>query len=74
MKEAGSNMVHVPYQGIRQKLGKVVVEIVKEPAMRQRSRTVGFAPAGQDANTFAACHATALARGKNFTSEIGMSK
>jgi hypothetical protein len=42
--------------------------------MQQRLRTIRFEPAGQDANTFAAYHATEVARWKRFASEISMSK
>jgi tripartite-type tricarboxylate transporter receptor subunit TctC len=61
-------------EGIRQKLGKAVVEIVKQPARQQRFRAIGFEPTGQDADTFGAYHAAEVARWKKFTSEIGMSK
>jgi tripartite-type tricarboxylate transporter receptor subunit TctC len=101
MKEAGIDMVHVPYRGkpeaINDPMGGAspdviveafavimhktkaltvigVVEIVRQPAMRQRFPTIGFEPAGQDVNTFAAYHATEVARWKRFASEIGMSK
>jgi hypothetical protein len=70
---SGSLGIYGPPQlleGIRQKLGNAVVEIVKQ----QRSHAVGFDPAGQDTNTFAAYHATAVTRCKTLTSEIGMSK
>jgi tripartite-type tricarboxylate transporter receptor subunit TctC len=59
---------------IKAQTTKGVVEIVRQPAMQQRFRAIGFEPAGQDANTFAAYHATELARCKRFASEIGMSK
>lgn len=61
-------------QDIRQKLGHAVVEIVKEPAMQQRFRAIGFEPTGQDADAFAAFHAAEVARWKKFTGAIGMRK
>ncbi len=61
-------------EDIRQKLGKAVVDVVKQPAMAQRFRAIGFEPTGQDANAFAAYHAAEVARWKKFTSEIGMHK
>lgn len=61
-------------ENIRQMLGKAVVDIVKQPAMAQRFRAIGFEPTGQDANAFAAYHAAEVIRWKKFTSEIGMHK
>lgn len=61
-------------EDIRQMLGKAVVDIVKQPAMAQRFRAIGFEPTGQDANAFAAYHAAEVIRWKKFTSEIGMHK
>lgn len=61
-------------EDIRQMLGKAVVDIVKQPAMAQRFRAIGFEPTGQDANAFAAYHAAEVIRWKKFASEIGMHK
>ena len=61
-------------ENIRQMLGKAVVDIVKQPAMAQRFRAIGFEPTGQDADAFAAYHAAEVIRWKKFTSEIGMHK
>jgi tripartite-type tricarboxylate transporter receptor subunit TctC len=61
-------------EDVRQMLGHAVVDIVKQPAMRERFRAIGFEPTGQDANAFAAYHAAEVARWKTFTSEIGTGK
>ncbi len=61
-------------EDIRQMLGHAVAGMVKEPAMQQRFRAIGFEPTGQDANAFAAYHAAEVVRWKTFTSEIGMSR
>jgi tripartite-type tricarboxylate transporter receptor subunit TctC len=61
-------------EDVRQMLGHAVADIVKQPAMAQRFRAIGFEPTGQDANTFAAYHAAEVVRWKKFTSEIGMGK
>jgi tripartite-type tricarboxylate transporter receptor subunit TctC len=61
-------------EDIRQMLGHAVADIVKQPAMQQRFRAIGFEPTGQDANAFAAYHAAEVVRWEKFTSEIGMSR
>jgi tripartite-type tricarboxylate transporter receptor subunit TctC len=61
-------------EDIRQMLGHAVADIVKQPAMQQRFRAIGFEPTGQDANAFAAYHAAEVVRWKKFTSEISMSR
>jgi tripartite-type tricarboxylate transporter receptor subunit TctC len=61
-------------EDIRHMLGHAVADIVKQPAMQQRFRAIGFEPTGQDANAFAAYHAAEVVRWKKFTSEIGMSR
>jgi tripartite-type tricarboxylate transporter receptor subunit TctC len=64
---------HMP-EDVRQMLGKMIAEIVKEPAMAEKFRAIGFEPTGQDADTFAAYHAAEVKRWKQFTGEMGMGK
>ena len=59
-------------EDIRHRLGKAVVEIVKDPAMQERFRKIGFEPTGQDADAFAAYHAAEVARWTKFVTETGM--
>jgi tripartite-type tricarboxylate transporter receptor subunit TctC len=64
---------HMP-EDVRQKLGKAVVEIVKEPDVAAKFHAIGFEPTGQDADTFAAYHAAEVKRWRQFTTEIGLRK
>ncbi len=64
---------HMP-EDVRQKLGQAVVEIVKQPAVQEKFRAIGFEPTGQDADAFAAYHAAEVKRWTEFTSEIGLRK
>lgn len=64
---------HLP-NDIRQMLGKAVVDIVKNPAMTQRFRAIGFEPTGQDADAFAAYHAAEVTRWRQFVTELGLHK
>ena len=64
---------HMP-EDVRQKLGKAVVEIVKQPAMTEKFRAIGFEPTGQDADAFAAYHAAEVKRWTQFVTETGLRK
>ncbi len=59
-------------EDIRQLLGKSVVAIVKDPAMQERFRKIGFEPTGQDADTFTAYHASEVARWRKFVTDAGL--
>jgi tripartite-type tricarboxylate transporter receptor subunit TctC len=62
---------HMP-EDVRQKLGKAVVEIVKEPAVAQKFRAIGFEPTGQDADAFVAYHAAEVKRWTDFVTQTGL--
>jgi len=61
-------------EAIRAKLGKAIVEIVKEPAMAKRFRAIAFEPTGQDVKEFTAHHNAEIERWLAFYKETGLRK
>jgi tripartite-type tricarboxylate transporter receptor subunit TctC len=59
---------------IRDKVGKAVVEVVKNPETQKKLRAIGFEPTGQGTAEFTAHHAAEVKRWVAFYSEIGMRK
>jgi tripartite-type tricarboxylate transporter receptor subunit TctC len=59
---------------IRGKLGAAVVEVVKQPDIQEKFRTIGFEPMRQDAKAFSDLHAAEVKRWMAFMTEIGLRK
>jgi tripartite-type tricarboxylate transporter receptor subunit TctC len=59
---------------VRQMLGNAVAEIVQQPDMKDKFHAIGFDPIGQNADAFAAYHASELKRWTAFTNELGLRK
>lgn len=60
--------------GVREKLGAAVVEVVKQPDIQEKFRTIGFEPMRQGAKAFAELHAAEVKRWTAFITEIGLRK
>jgi tripartite-type tricarboxylate transporter receptor subunit TctC len=58
----------------RAKLGKAIVEVVKDPEVQAKFRTIGFEPTGQDVKEFTAHHAAEVKRWVSFLKEAGVKK
>jgi tripartite-type tricarboxylate transporter receptor subunit TctC len=61
-------------EDIRTMLGNAIVDIVKQPEMREKFRTIGFEPTGLDAKAFSDHHAAEVRRWVAFLGEIGLRK
>lgn len=61
-------------EDIRQKLGRAIVEVVKEPDIQAKLRAIGFEPTGQGVTEFTAHHAAEVKRWVAFYTEIGLRK
>jgi len=59
-------------EDIREQVGNAVVEIVKQPSMRDRFRAIGFEPTGQDVKAFTELHVSELKRWVAFLTELGL--
>lgn len=61
-------------EDIRAKLGKAIVEVVKQPEIQTKFRAIGFEPTGQDVKAFSALHAAEVKRWVSFLTETGLRK
>jgi len=62
-------------EDIRAKLGAAIVEVVKQPDVQAKFRTIGFEPMiGQGVKEFTAHHAAEVKRWVGFLTEIGLRK
>ena len=59
---------------IREKLGKTIVEVVKDPETQKKLRAIGFEPTGQNVAEFTAHHAAEVKRWVAFYTEVGLRK
>jgi len=59
---------------IREKLGNAIVEIVKQPSMRDRFRAIGFEPTAQGVKAFSEVHVSEVKRWVAFLTEMGLRK
>jgi tripartite-type tricarboxylate transporter receptor subunit TctC len=59
-------------EDIREQVGNAVVEMVKEPSMRDRFRAIGFEPTGQGVKAFTELHVSELKRWVAFLTELGL--
>jgi tripartite-type tricarboxylate transporter receptor subunit TctC len=59
---------------VRDKLGKAVVEVVKDPETQKKLRAIGFEPTGQGTPEFTAHHAAEVKRWVAFYGEVGLRK
>jgi tripartite-type tricarboxylate transporter receptor subunit TctC len=59
---------------VREKLGKAIVEVVKDPENQKRLRAIGFEPTGQGTADFTAHHAAEVKRWVAFYGEVGLRK
>jgi tripartite-type tricarboxylate transporter receptor subunit TctC len=62
---------HLP-DDIREKLGAAVTEVVKQPAIRDKFRVIGFEPTGQGVKAFSELHAAEMKRWAAFVTEGGL--
>src|SRR5262249_29738990 len=60
--------------GVRAALGGAIAEVVKQPDIQAKFRTIGFEPTGLDAKAFAALHAAEVKRWTAFMTEAGLRK
>ncbi len=58
--------------GIRDTLSAAMIDVVREPKVQERFRSIGFEPVGTDAKTFAAHYYSEVDRWKAFASEHGI--
>ena len=61
-------------EDVRAKLGKAIVEVVKQPDVQAKFRAIGFEPTGQDVKEFSAHHAAEVKRWVTFLKEAGVKK
>ena len=61
-------------QEVRATLGTAIAGIVKQPAIQDKFRAIGFEPTGLDANAFADFHAAEVKRWVAFMTEAGLRK
>jgi tripartite-type tricarboxylate transporter receptor subunit TctC len=61
-------------EDVRAKLGKAIVEVVKQPEVQTKFRAIGFEPTGQDVKEFSAHHAAEVKRWVAFLKEAGVKK
>jgi tripartite-type tricarboxylate transporter receptor subunit TctC len=61
-------------EGVREKLGAAIVEIVKQPDVVAKLRQISFEPTGQDVKEFTALHAAEVKRWTAFYTEQGLRK
>jgi tripartite-type tricarboxylate transporter receptor subunit TctC len=59
---------------VRDKLGKAIVEVVKDPEIQKKLRAIGFEPTGQGVEAFTAHHAAEVKRWVAFYTEVGLRK
>jgi tripartite-type tricarboxylate transporter receptor subunit TctC len=59
---------------VRDKLGKAIVEVVKDPEIQKKLRAIGFEPTGQGTPEFTAHHAAEVKRWVAFYGEVGLRK
>jgi tripartite-type tricarboxylate transporter receptor subunit TctC len=59
---------------VRDKLGKAIVEVVKDPETQKKLRAIGFEPTGQGTAEFTAHHAAEVKRWVAFYGEVGLRK
>jgi tripartite-type tricarboxylate transporter receptor subunit TctC len=60
--------------GVREQLGAAIVEVVKQPEIQNKFRTIGFEPTGLGAKAFAELHASEVRRWTAFMTETGLRK
>jgi tripartite-type tricarboxylate transporter receptor subunit TctC len=61
-------------EDVRLKLGRAIVEVIKEPEVIKKLRAIGFEPTGQDTKTFTEYHAAEVKRWVAFYGEVGLRK
>ena len=59
---------------IREKLGAAIAEVVKQPAIQDKFRAIGFEPTGLGVKEFSELHAAEVKRWVGFLTEIGLRK
>ncbi len=59
---------------VRDKVGKAIVEVVKDPETQKKLRAIGFEPTGQGTAEFTAHHAAEVKRWVAFYGEVGLRK
>jgi tripartite-type tricarboxylate transporter receptor subunit TctC len=61
-------------EDVRATLGAAIVEVVKQPDLREKFRTIGFEPTGLGVQAFSELHAAEVKRWTAFLGDIGLRK
>jgi len=59
---------------VREKLGAAVSEVVRQPDIKEKFRTIGFEPTGLGVKEFSDLHNSEIKRWTTFLTEAGLRK